>query len=217
MDKEKFKQALETVLAEKGSKKFNQTVDIIINLKEIDLKKNDQQVDFFLQLPKSKGKTPKICGLVGPELLDESKSTFDKTIEAHDFENFKGKNNEIKKLAESYDYFVAQATIMPQIASAFGRILGSRGKMPNPKAGCIMPPKAQLSPVKDRLATTVRVMAKSSSSVKLPIGTESQSVDEIAENAVAIYQGLVNHTPQAENNIKNISLKLTMGKPVKVE
>lgn len=217
MDKDKFKQALETVLAEKGSKKFDQTVDIIINLKEIDIKKNDQQIDFFLQLPKSKGKLPKICGLVGPELLDESKAHFDHTIEAHDFDQLKGKNNEIKKLAESYDYFVAQATIMPQIASVFGRVLGSRGKMPNPKAGCVMPPKAQLEPVKKRLNNTVRVMAKASTSIKLPLGKESQSVDELVDNAIAIYQGVINHTPQAENNIKNISLKLTMGKPVKVE
>lgn len=217
MDKQKIQKALQEVLKEKGKKKFTQTIDLIINLKDIDLKKNDQQVDFFLQLPHGKGKENKICGLVGPELFDESKKNFDHTIEAHDFDDLKNKPSEIKNLAESYDYFVAQATIMPQIATAFGRILGSRGKMPNPKAGCVVPPKAQLAPLKERLTKTVRITAKASISVKVPVGNENLTENQLIDNILAVYQGLISHTPQGENNIKVSMLKLTMGTPVRVD
>lgn len=217
MDKTKLENALSKVLENKGKRKFTQTIDLIINLKELDLKKNDQQVDFFVNLPFSKGKEAKICGLVGPELVSESESNFDKTIEAHDFDDLKSSPAKIKKLAESFDFFVAQATIMPQVATAFGRILGSRGKMPNPKAGCVVPPKAQLAPLAERLKRTVRVSAKTSASVKVPIGAETQDVKELIENIQAVYNGLVSHTVQGENNIKNVSLKLTMDSPVRVD
>lgn len=217
MDLDKITKALSAVLAEKGSKKFEQSVDITINLKEIDLKKNEQQIDFFLELPHFRGKPVKVCGLVGPELFDESKAVLDETIEAHNFGDLKSSPAKVKKLAQDFDFFVAQATIMPQIASAFGRVLGSRGKMPNPKAGCVVPPKAQLTPLKSRLEKTARVIAKTSSSIKLSIGKESLPVDVLAENALAVYNGVIANTPQGINNIKDISVKLTMGKPVRVE
>lgn len=217
MDHNKIEQAITQALTEKGSKKFTQTVDLIVNLKELDLKKNDQQIDFFVNLPHSKGRSNKVCGLVGPELFDDAKKVLDHAIEAHEFENLKGKNSEIKKLAEQYDYFIAQATVMPKVAGTFGRILGSRGKMPNPKAGCVVPPKAQLAPLKTRLENTVRVMAKTSLSVKVPVGNESMDVKEIAANVEAVYKGITSHTVQGENNVKSVVVKLTMGKPARVE
>ena len=73
MDKNKFTKAVEKVLEGKGLRNFKQSIDIIINLKEIDIKKTDQQFDFFVTLPHSKGKGAKVCGLVGPELQDEAK------------------------------------------------------------------------------------------------------------------------------------------------
>ena len=217
MNNESVKKALDEVLKEKGSKKFSQTVDLIINLKDLDLKKNDQQIDFFVELPKGKSKENKICGLVGPELVDEAKANLDHVIEAHDFDDLKKDPKKIKKLAESYDFFIAQANIMPQVATAFGKILGSRGKMPNPKAGCVVPPKAQLAPLVERLKRTVRVTAKASPSVKVPVGTEDQATEDLFANIQSVYNGIASNAIQGENNIKETMIKLTMGKPVKVD
>ena len=217
MDKKSIEASLNKVLEEKGNKKFTQTIDLIIKLKDLDLKKNDQQIDFFINLPFSKGKEAKICGLVGPELVSESQKHFDHTIEAHDFDALKSNSKEIKKLAETYDYFVAQATIMPQVATVFGRILGSRGKMPNPKAGCVVPPKAQLGPLAGRLKQTVRVSAKTSLVISVPVGKENQEVSELVENIDSIYKGVVSHAVQGENNFKSAALKLTMGKLVRID
>ena len=60
---------------ESSKRKFNQSFDLVINLKDLDMKKPEHQVDFFIQLPHGKGRKNKIAGLIGPELLDEAKAT----------------------------------------------------------------------------------------------------------------------------------------------
>lgn len=212
---ETLENAVQEVLKGKGTKKFSQSVDLIINLTGIDIKKNDQQVDFFVTLPHTKGKPNKICGLVGQELQDEAKKNLDASIENHNFGDFKDNPKKIKALAKEYDYFIAQANIMPQVATVFGKVLGPRGKMPNPKAGCVVPPKAALAPLKEKLERTVRVMAKTSLSIKLQVGAETQDPKEIVENIKTIYNELTQHVPQGKYNIKDMLVKLTMGKPVK--
>lgn len=216
MDDKKIKEALNELLKQKGSKNFTQSVDIIINLKEMDIKKTDQQVDFFHNLPHSKGKQNKICALVGPELFDQAKETCDFVIEAHDFEKYDDKTK-IKSLSDKYDIFIAQANVMPQVAKAFGKVLGSRGKMPNPKSGGVVAPKANLAPLVERLRETVRVSAKTSLSVKASVGNEKMSVDDIKENIESLYNMLISHTPQGKENIKNMAIKLTMSKPVNID
>ena len=135
-------------------------------------------------------------------------------LKSPEYSKNKGKT---KKLAESYDFFIAQANIMPQVASAFGKILGTRGKMPNPKAGCVVPPKTNLKPVCQKLKMMVRVSAKKDSTIKIPIGKEDQPEAEIVDNVIAILDQLIHHIPGGKNNIRNAMLKLTMGKPAKIE
>jgi large subunit ribosomal protein L1 len=217
MDKQKVIEALNKLFEQKGTRKFSQSVDLIINLKDIDLKKTEQQLDIFVGLPYSRGRPVKICGFVGPELNDEAKKEFDAAFETHDFPQFKDVPSKIKKLAEEYDFFVAQANVMPQVATVFGKVLGPRGKMPNPKAGCVVPPKSALKPLKEKLSKSVRISAKTSLAIKLVIGKEDQKVDELVENILTIYNSVIGHTVQGKNNIRNVLLKLTMSKPVKVE
>jgi large subunit ribosomal protein L1 len=122
-----------------------------------------------------------------------------------------------KKLAESYDFFIAQANIMPKVASAFGKILGTRGKMPNPKAGCVVPPKSNLKPLCEKLQKTVRVKAKELLAIQCRVGTESQQLEQVADNINTIYKQLVHHLPNHENNISKVLIKLTMGKVVEIK
>ena len=69
-------------------RKFKQTFDLILNLKDIDLKKQDNQVDTFTNLHYSKGKQVKICGLVGPELNEQVGKVFDHVVSNLDFPKF---------------------------------------------------------------------------------------------------------------------------------
>jgi large subunit ribosomal protein L1 len=214
MDKAQIVKALGELKKANKERKFKQTYDLIFTLKGLDLKKPDQHVDFYAQMPKPI-RNNKICALVGPELKDDASKTCDFSVAQTDFEGYDKKK--AKKLAESYDYFIAQANIMGLVAKNFGKIFGPRGKMPNPKAGCVVPPKGSLANLYKKLQQTQRIMAKTQPQIQCSVGKEGSADEDVAENVISLYNQLVNHLVGRENNIKNIYLKLTMGKPVKVQ
>ena len=215
MDKEQIQSALLKAKDISQKRNFKQSFDLIINLKGLDTKKQEHQIDAFVALPHSRGKKAKICALVGAELEEQAKGICDFVILSDNFDKYKDKK-EIKKIANSYDFFIAQANIMPKIATVFGRIFGPRGKMPNPKAGCVVPPNANLKPLYEKLQRTVRLSVKSAPLVQCAIGTEDMDNQEITENALTIYNSLLQLLPNEKHNIKGIYIKLTMGKPIKV-
>lgn len=215
MDTQSIMNAIKTVREQSKGRKFSQTFDLIVALKGLNLKNPDDQVEFFVDMPHSIGKTRKVCAFVGPELYDKAAEACDKVISAGEFDQYKDKKA-IKQLATEYDYFVAQADIMPKVAGAFGRALGPRGKMPNPKAGCILPPKAPVQPVYDRLQKLVKVSAKKQLAIQVPVGKEDADDLVVAENINLLYDQLVHHLPTEQNNVKAVYVKLTMGKPVKL-
>ena len=215
MEKEQTFSAIEKAKDISNKRNFQQSFDLIINLKGLDLKKPEHQVDIFVTLPHSKGKKSKICALVGPELEEQAKQFCDSVITSEHFEKYKDKK-EIRKLANSFDFFIAQANIMPKVATVFGRVFGPRRKMPNPKAGCVVPPNASLKPLYEKLQKTVRASAKTSPLVQCAIGTENMSSNEIVENGMAVYNSLIHILPNEIHNIRDVYVKLTMGRPVKV-
>ncbi|MBN2368666.1 50S ribosomal protein L1 [Candidatus Woesearchaeota archaeon] len=215
MDETKLKEAI-SKLKESSKRNFEQKVDLVINLKNLDLKNPDHQIEFYLKLPKSKGKKTTICALVGPELGDQAKKVMDFVVMQAEFDNYVKDKRKVKKLATSYDYFVAQANIMPKIATSFGRIFGPKGKMPNPKAGCIVPPNANLQQVYDRLQGTVKLSGKKAPLIQTLVGNEKSSDADLIENIRYIYNNVIHHLPQGENNVKSAYVKYTMGKPQKI-
>ncbi|MBN2566552.1 50S ribosomal protein L1 [Candidatus Woesearchaeota archaeon] len=216
MDKKTVLEAIKNIKKGSSKRNFKQSFDLIINLKGLDLKKPDDQVELFIPLHFEKGKKPKICVLAGPELVDEGKKHADLTITAEEFERYQKDKKAAKRLAGSFDYFIAQANIMPKVAQAFGRYLGPRGKMPNPKAGCVVPPKAQLAPLVARLHKTVRISAKTSLVVQCAVGREDMKDEEVYDNIHTVHDQLVHHLPNEAHNLDSMYLKLTMGKPVKL-
>ena len=215
MDKEQIQSALAKVKDISVKRKFRQSIDLIINLKGLDPKKPEHQIDTFVTLPHSRGKKVKICALVGAELEGQAKGIYDSVILSDNFEKFKDKKD-VKKIANSYDFFVAQANIMPKVATFFGRVFGPRGKMPNPKSGCIVAPNANLKPLYEKLQRTVRAITKSAPVVQCAIGTEDMNINDVSENALTVYNSLIQVLPNEKHNIRQIYVKLTMGKPVKI-
>jgi large subunit ribosomal protein L1 len=214
MDKKEVLNAIQE-LRSLSKKKFSQSFDFQIKLQNIDLKKQDNKVDVFVQLPHTIGRKITVCALVGGTLYNDAKASCDKTIVQDEFKSMAGNAKELKKLARSYDYFIAQADIMGPIATTFGRYLGPKGRMPNPKAGCIVPPKGSTKLIVEKLQKTIRLVAKNNEpAVRCAIGKESMKDEEIAENFMAAYTVLINSLPMHDQNIKNVSLKLTMSRPV---
>jgi len=163
------------------------------------------------------GKKASVCALVAQELASEAKEVCDAVILQEDFQRYAKDKKAVKKLVRENAYFIGQANIMPQVASAFGRVLGPKGKMPNPKAGCIVPPKASLKPLYDKLQNTIRVSAKTAPVVQCRLGNEKMSDEHITQNLKVVYDQLVHSLPNGEDNVKAAFLKLTMGRPVRVK
>jgi large subunit ribosomal protein L1 len=166
MDKKHFVEAAK-VLKTLPKRNFKQSYEFIMNFRGLDLKKPEHQVELWVKLPFDKGKKTKIAALVGPELAEQAKANCDFVVLHDNFAQYAGKKKEIKKLASQYDYFIAQANIMPDVAKTFGRYFGPRGKMPNPKAGCVVPPNANLKTLTEALKKTVKVSAKLQPSIKV--------------------------------------------------
>lgn len=217
MDK---KHALEFVrkLREVSPKRnFVQAVDVIVNLQDLDFKKPDHQMDFYVVLPHAPGKKKKVVALVDVDMVEDAKASCDLVISLMQFEEYAKDKKRIKKLAKNNDYFIAQSTIMTKIAATFGRTLGPKNKMPNPKAGCVVMPKTALKPLYDKLQKTIRVLARNKPIVQLCIGREDMTDEQLADNLFLVYDQLIHHLPKERNNLKNMFIKTTMGNSVKVE
>ena len=205
MESTKLEQAIELIKKDK-ERKFNQSVDLIVNLRKIDLKKT--QINSFVTLP-HKIKEKKVCGFI------ESKSSVINTIPKSQFPIYKDKKK-VKKLIKEYDFFIASAPNMPLVATTFGRVLGPAGKMPSPKLGILSDDSEKnVKELIGRINKTVRVQTKEPS-IKVSIGKLSMKENELVENATQIYNSVLNELPNGKDNIKSVIVKSTMGKPFRV-
>lgn len=215
MDKNLIATTLKNLKENSPKRNFRQSIDLIINLKGLDLKKPEHQVNMFVTLHYDTGKKVSVCALVGPELLKSAKEVCDEIIPVEQFDKFKGKK-EIKKLANKYDYFISQANIMSKVATVFGRYLGPRGKMPNPKIGAILPPNGNVKPLYERLKKTVVLATKNESIIKCIVGKEDSKDEEIVDNILTIYNSLIQKLPNEIHNIKSVMIKQTMSPAFKI-
>jgi len=194
-----------------------QMVDVVINLQDLDFKKPEHQIDFYITLPHNVGKKKSIAALVDVDMYEDAKTVCDRAIPLHQFEEFAKDKKKAKKLAKQFDFFIAQSTIMTKIAANFGRVLGPKNKMPNPKAGCVVLPKTNLKPLYDKLQKTVRILARTRPLVQISIGREDMTDEQLADNLYLVYDQLIHHLPKERNNLKNLFIKTTMGPAKKVE
>ncbi len=200
---------LESALAElKKSKerKFDQTVELIVNLKRFDVKRNS--INMIISLP-NKIKDKKACGFV------EKTSEIIDTIPRAVFPKYKDKK-ELKKLVKKYDFFLASGPNMPAVATTFGKVLGPVGKMPSPKLGIIMEENdVEIKKVMDKVNVAVKINTKEPT-VKISIGKASMSDDKVIENIRFAYNAILAELPNNKENIKSVLIKLTMSKPLRV-
>jgi large subunit ribosomal protein L1 len=204
--KEQLQKALVELRKEK-ERKFDQTVDLIINLQKFDSKKNS--VNLVVAVP-HKIKEKKIAAFL------ESRNENIPTITQNEFKKYSDKK-ELKKLVKKFDFFMAQAKLMPKIATIFGKALGPAGKMPSPQLGIIMNVNDKaINEIKNKINNSLKIRIKESS-IKLPMGKQSMKDEEIIENILTAYNALIKVLPREKENIKNIEIKFTMTKPQKIK
>ena len=203
--KEQLKNALSELRKDK-ERKFDQTVDLIVNLQKFDVKKN--QVNIFISVP-HKIKDKKIAGFL------ESKNANVETITQAEFKSYADKKK-LKNLVKKFDFFIAQGSLMPKVATTFGRVLGPVGKMPSPQLGIILDADDKtINELKKKINNSVKIRTKEAS-IKLAVGKQSMKDEELIENIMTIYNAILKELPREKENVKNIELKFTMTKPRKV-
>lgn len=193
-------------------RKFKQSVDVIINLKQLG---GDFTFEDMVNFPSELKKPKKVCAFVGAELKTEAKKHCDKVVT--DLGPYQKDARKVRKLRKNYDFFIAQATIMPDVAKTFGRYFAPVGKMPNPKFGMVVPPKAKLGGLVKKLKHSAIIRAKKVPVVQGRVGSEEMEDKALAKNASALIDSVIKDLPQGKQNIKNVLVKTTMGKPVKIE
>ncbi|RLI31888.1 50S ribosomal protein L1 [Candidatus Bathyarchaeota archaeon] len=201
--------------AKNNSKKrnFTQSVDLIVNLRDVDPKKPEHRMLELIELPNPVSKDVKVCVIgSGQFALEAKRLGADKVIEREELEALAKNKKMARKLAQSYDFFIAEAPLMPLIGRALGSLLGPRGKMPTP-----VPSNASLNEVLDKHKKLVRIRVRDQPTIQCRVGVENMDSEKIAENILTILRKIEEKFGSLARYVSSILVKTTMGKPVKIE
>jgi len=206
MDRKRITEAL----SDKGRRKFTQSVEFIVNFRNIDFAKAENRLNIDVLLPKGKGKEQKVIVFADGQMALEAKNAgADEVIDNAGIAKLAADKARLSGYVKTAE-FIAQPSLMIAIGKSLGQVLGSRGKLPRPIAG---------GTVKDAIEQAKRRVRLVSKGKYLPvaqclIGSEAMGISDLVENFEAAYEKVKSKV--SEPNIKSVYVKLTMGKPVKV-
>lgn len=191
---------------------FTQSVDMIVNIRDLDVKKPENRFNEEVTLPNGRGKEVKIGVIADGELIVQAKDAgVALVINKADLEELGKDRKAAKKAANFVDFFIAQADMMPLVGRFLGPILGPRNKMPKP-----VPASIKLDPLLERLQSTVKVGIKQQPAIQIIVGSQDMSDEDLAENIETVLTVLDRHLDKGRNQIKSMFIKTTMGPIVRV-
>ena len=195
-----------------SKKKFNQSIDLVVRLREVDLKKPENRINETITLPNPPEKALKVCVIASGDLATRAKSAgADLLVGRQEMDNFAKDKKAARKLAQEYDFFIAEAPLMPVVGRALGSFLGPRGKMPTP-----VPPNAPIEQIVSNHRKMVRVRMREQPVLQCRVGTETMADDKLAENIQAVVSRIEQKLERGFKNIGEVLIKATMSKPVKI-
>jgi len=213
LDKTTILNAVKEAKEKSGKKKFNQTVDLILNIQEIDMKSPEGKIQEVVELPHATGKPNKVCVIASGELAFKArKANADHVIERADLEGLAGKKKELRKLAGEYDIFISEAPLMPLVGRILGPVLGPRGKMPVPVS-----PTADIAGLIEKHRKTIVVRMRNQPLIQCSVGTEQMNEEELVDNIQTVLRVLEGKLKRGLKNIKLAYIKTSMGTPVKIK
>lgn len=206
-------------LKEKAPKrKFVQSIDLAIKIRDVDLKqpKNRFQAEVFV--PHELGKQQKICVIGTGDMAVRAKNMGLEVLDKDDLAKLKGDKKQAKKFVKDFNVFIAGIDMMPELAKTLGPVLGPTGKMPlgPPKGKGIVPPNADLQPVVNDYNKMIRLRLRKNLVLNCKVGTEDMEIDDIAENVQSITNFLEETFEKGLRNIADLRVKTTMGPSVKI-
>ncbi len=213
LDNKTITEAIKQAKEKSGKKKFNQTVDLILDIVEIDMKAPEGKISEIVELPHA-GKPNKICIVAssGDFVVKAKNSQADKVVERADLDSLNGKKKELRKLASDYDVFICEVPLMPMVGRILGPVLGPRGKMPIP-----VPPNADLTALINKHRKTVVVRMRAQPIIQVSVGSEQMKDEELVENTMTVLRVLDGKLKRGLKNVKYAFIKTSMGEPVKIK
>ncbi|MBI4894846.1 MAG: 50S ribosomal protein L1 [Candidatus Aenigmarchaeota archaeon] len=204
--KEAILKTLQALKEGAEKRNFSQTYDFIVNLKEIDLKKAENKIDEAFHLPHGRGRDAHVV------LFSDAVKSVEgaEVISSSDLEKLAMNKRTAKKLANEADFLFGDPKVMALVGKHLGTILGPRGKVPKLLVGDVN------SLVSSSKGST-RIRLKDAPVIQCTVGTDKMSDEHVAENIEALVKHLERRLPRGKANISKMQVKLTMGKPAKLE
>ena len=198
--------AVQKALESAKKRNFVETVELAINLKDVDLSIPKNRITDDIILPNGRGRAVKICVIGGGELALKAKDVADVVITPEELQTIADDKKQAKKLANSTDYFIAEAPLMAVVGKRLGTVLGPRGKMPKPIAPGVDP-----TAMIDGLRRTVSVRTKDRMTFHAPVGTVEMTAEQLADNIETILKRVELKLEKGRMNIASSYIKTTMG------
>jgi large subunit ribosomal protein L1 len=197
-----------SLLKKAGYAKFDESVDLAMRL-GVNPKHSDQMVRGTVVLPHGTGKSKKICVIASGEKIKEAEESG---------ADFAGGEELIEKIASGwidFDVVIATPDVMRGVGK-LGRILGTKGLMPNPKSGTVTFDIKKA--VQETKAGKVEFRVDKSSILHTTIGKMSFPEEKLAENIRVFLQAVMHAKPPAAKGkyVRSISLSSTMGPALKI-
>lgn len=213
IDAKAFLESIKQVKEKSKKRNFSQSIELIVNLRDIDTKKPEGKIQERIELPNAVGKQTKICVFASGELaLKAKKAGADLVMERRELEALAGDKKRRKDLAQNYDFFIAEAPFMPLIGKILGSALGPKGRMPTP-----VPPTANIAEHIKKCRNTVIVRLRGQPVLQCRVGTDEMPEEQVVENLRAVLGRLEGKLKRGFRNVESIYIKTTMGSPVKIE
>jgi large subunit ribosomal protein L1 len=211
VDRENLYSPVEAVrlLKEMPPAKFDETVEVHFNL-GLNVRHADQQLRGTLMLPHGSGKDVRVAVFAEGEKAKEAQDAGADVVGSADLAA------QIEGGFDDFDVAVATPDMMGTVGR-LGRILGPRGKMPNPKAGTVTFDVAKA--VRDSKAGKLEYRTDRGANVHLAIGRKSFDARELVENYATVLDEIVRAKPAAAKGryIRSITLTSAMGPGIHVD
>jgi large subunit ribosomal protein L1 len=198
--------AVQKALESAKKRNFTETVELAINLKDVDLSIPKNRIQEDIILPNGRGKDIHICVIGGGELALKAKDVADRVITPEELGAIADDKKQAKKIANDTDYFIAEAPMMALVGKRLGTVLGPRGKMPKP-----IPPGVDPTGMITNFRKSVTVRTKDRRTFHVPVGTVEMDAEKIAENIDLILKRVALHMEKGDQNIQSAYVKTSMG------
>jgi large subunit ribosomal protein L1 len=211
MADQEIENAVTRALEESPQRNFRETVDLAINLRDIDLDDPSNRVDQDIVLPSGTGQDTKIVVFAEGETALRAEDVAEDVLDSDDLADLGDDDSEAKNLADDTDFFLAEEALMQDIGRYLGTVLGPRGKMPEP-----ISPDDDVVEMVERMKNSVQLRSGDRRTFHTRVGAEDMSADEIGDNIDVILRRLHADLEKGPLNIDSIFVKTTMGPSVEV-